>query len=323
MNFDKSKMISIKGDASFRKFYRKKINKKSSIIVYAKKEKIKNLLNYDTINKLLLKNKIFTPKLLSENFSKNFIEIEDLGTKTIFDIFKKKKVNKLKIYKKILVVLIKLQNINSRKIKNFKKKYYKIPNYSKKLVFKEANLFLDWYVPQVINKNKIPKVKKDFKKIITSLIKKIQLPNNTFVHRDFHVSNLMINNNKISIIDSQDAVYGNIAYDLASLIDDVRLKTSKNLKEMVYKNYFNLSKKKINKKKFKNDFEILSVLRNLKVIGIFTRLAQRDNKKKYLKLIPYTWKLIEDRINNNDVFIDLKKKLEDNFPKKIRKKNEN
>jgi len=323
MNFSKSKMTSIKGDASFRKFYRKKINKKSSIIVYAKKEKIKNLLNYDTINKLLLKNKIFTPKLLSENFSKNFIEIEDLGTKTIFDIFKKKKVNKLKIYKKILVVLIKLQNINSRKIKNFKKKYYKIPNYSKKLIFKEANLFLDWYVPQVINKNKIPKVKKDLKKIITSLIKKIQLPNNTFVHRDFHVSNLMINNNKISIIDSQDAVYGNITYDLASLIDDVRLKTSKNLKEMIYKNYFNLSKKKINKKKFKNDFEILSVLRNLKIIGIFTRLAQRDNKKKYLKLIPYTWKLIEDRINNNDVFIDLKKKLKDNFPKKIRKKNEN
>ena len=323
MNFSKSKMTSIKGDASFRKFYRKKINKKSSIIVYAKKEKIKNLLNYDAINKLLLKNKIFTPKLLSENFSKNFIEIEDLGTKTIFDIFKKKKVNKLKIYKKILVVLIKLQNINSRKIKNFKKKYYKIPNYSKKLVFNEANLFLDWYVPQVINKNKRFKVKKELKKIITSLIKKIQLPNNTFVHRDFHISNLMINNNKIFIIDTQDAVYGNIAYDLASLIDDVRLKTSKDLKKMIYKNYLNLNKKKINKIKFKNDFEILSVLRNLKVIGIFTRLAQRDNKKKYLKLIPYTWKLIEDRIDNNDVFLDLKKKLEDHFPKKIRKKNEN
>jgi len=87
---------------------------------------------------------------------------------------------------------------------------------------------------------------------------------------------------------------------------------------MVYQNYFNLNKKKINKKKFKNDFEILSVLRNLKVIGIFTRLAQRNNKKKYLKLIPYTWKLIDDRIDNNDVFIDLKKKLEDNFSKKIR-----
>ena len=117
MNFDKSKITPIKGDASFRKFYRKTKNKKSSIIIYAKKEKTKNLLNYDSINKLLLKSKIFAPKLISENFSNNFIEIEDLGTKTIFDIFKKKKINKLKIYKKILVILIKLQNINSRKIK--------------------------------------------------------------------------------------------------------------------------------------------------------------------------------------------------------------
>ena len=309
MNFDKSKMKLIKGDASFRKFYRRKTNKKSSIIVYAKKEKNKNLLNYDSINKLLLKNKIIAPKLLSENFSKNFIEIDDFGTKTIFDIFNKKRVNKLKIYKKILVILIKLQNIKSRKVKNFKKKYYKIPKYSKKKIFNEANLFLEWYVPRVINKNKRSKIKKELRKIITSLIKKIQFPNNTFVHRDFHVSNLMINNNKTSLIDSQDAVYGNIAYDLASLIDDVRLKTSKNLKEMIYKNYLNLNKKKINKIKFKNDFEILSVLRNLKVIGIFSRLALRDDKKKYLKLIPYTWKLIEERMNNNDVFIDLKKKI--------------
>ena len=128
----------------------------------------------------------------------------------------------------------------------------------------------------------------------------------------------MINNNRISIIDSQDAVYGNIAYDLASLIDDVRLKTSKNLKTMIYKNYLKLNKKNINKIKFKNDFEILSVLRNLKVLGIFTRLALREKKKNYLKLIPYTWKLIEDRIDNNSLFADLKKNLEDNFSKKIR-----
>ena len=92
MNFDKNNMMSIKGDASFRKFYRKITNKKSSIIVYAKKEKTKNLLNYDAINKLLFNNKIFAPKLISENFSKNFIEIEDLGTKTIFDILKKKRL---------------------------------------------------------------------------------------------------------------------------------------------------------------------------------------------------------------------------------------
>ena len=318
MNFNKKNFMIIKGDASHRKFYRRKTNKKSSIIVYAKKEKNNNLLKYDAVNKLLLKNKIYAPSLISEKFSKNFIEIEDLGKISIFDFLKKKRINKLKIYKKILPLLIKLQNIKLKKIKNFKNKYYKIPIYSKRIIFNEANLFLEWYVPRFVNRKKRFKVKKELRKIINSLIKKIKLPNNTFVHRDFHVSNLMLNNNKISIIDSQDAIYGNITYDLASLIDDVRLKTSKNLKKMIYQYYLKLNKKNINKIKFQNDFEILSVLRNLKVIGIFTRLALRDKKKKYLQLIPYTWKLIEDRINNNDLFIDLKKILENEFPKKIR-----
>ena len=98
----------------------------------------------------------------------------------------------------------------------------------------------------------------------------------------------MITKKGLGLIDSQDAVYGNIAYDLASLIDDVRLKTSKELKHKIFR-MFVKSNSSINQNKLKNDFEILSVLRNLKIIGIFMRLAERDNKKKYLKLIPYAW----------------------------------
>ena len=88
---------------------------------------------------------------------------------------------------------------------------------------------------------------------------------------------------------------------------------------MIYQSYFNLNKKKINKVKFKNDFEILSVLRNLKIIGIFTRLATRDKKKKYLKLIPYAWNLIELRIKNK-IFKNLEVLLNRAVSKKMRKK---
>ena len=140
-----------------------------------------------------------------------------------------------------------------------------------------------------------------------------------FVHRDFHVSNLIEYKKKIAIIDNQDALYGNLAYDLASLIDDVRLKTSSSLKEKIFK-YFLKKNKSINKKKFKNDFDVLSVLRNLKIIGIFARLSSRDKKHYYLKLIPHAWKLIENRINNNEVFNDLKLFLDNNFTKKMRQK---
>ena len=85
----------------------------------------------------------------------------------------------------------------------------------------------------------------------------------TFVHRDFHVSNLMYYNKKIAVIDSQDALIGNKAYDLASLIDDVRLKTSNELKEKVFKFYLKTNKK-IDLKKFKKDFEILSSFKEFK-----------------------------------------------------------
>ena len=108
------------------------------------------------------------------------------------------------------------------------------------------------------------------------------LKENVFVHRDFHVSNLMLVKKNIGVIDSQDALVGNRAYDLASLIDDVRLKTSKSFKKKIF-NYYLKKQKKINAHKLKNDFEILSIMRNLKIIGIFTRFAIRDGKKNYLK----------------------------------------
>jgi aminoglycoside/choline kinase family phosphotransferase len=108
----------------------------------------------------------------------------------------------------------------------------------------------------------------------------------------------MLVNNRIGIIDSQDALIGNSAYDLASIIDDVRFKTSKSFKKKIF-NFYAQRNKKINVHKLKNDFEILSVLRNLKIIGIFTRLAIRDDKNNYLKLIPYAWKLIGLRLNEN------------------------
>jgi aminoglycoside/choline kinase family phosphotransferase len=207
-----------------------------------------------------------------------------------------------------------MQSIKQKKVKNFKNQNYTIPKYDKKILINEANLFCDWYVKNNLSKLKKKKFCKNFKKIIKELTLKLRLKDNTFVHRDFHVSNLMSVKNQIGLIDSQDALIGNKAYDLASLIDDVRLKTSKSFKDKIFKLYIK-KQKKLDIKKFKNDFEILSVLRNLKIIGIFTRLSLRDRKKNYLRLIPYTWQLINMRIDKNQTFIELKNLLNQNFKK--------
>ena len=303
---------AIKGDASFRKFFRKKNKNFSSIIVFANKEKYKNLIIYDAINKILNQNKILAPILYNQNYKKNYIEIQDFGNKTIFNELNKKKGGKFNQFKKIIDLLIQIQSIKNRKIKTFKNKSYSIPKYDKKNLIKEANLFCDWYVRKNFKKINLNKFSKEFDKIVKKLTSELKLKNDVFVHRDFHVSNLMQVEKKIGVIDSQDALIGNQAYDLASLIDDVRLKTSKSFKKKIFKFYLK-RKKKVNLKKFKNDFEILSVLRNLKIIGIFTRLAIRDKKKGYLKLIPYAWKLIDIKINENEIFKDLKNLLNQNL----------
>ena len=226
----------IKGDASFRKFFRRKYENNSSIIVFSKKEKNKNLLVYDAINKILIKNKILAPNLYQENYSKNFIEIEDFGDDTIFKILTKKN-NKLFYFKKIIQILNKIQNIKDKNIKNFKNETFIIPKYKKEVLIKEANLFCEWYSKKKLPKNDMNNFIRKFKKITKSLSENLKLKNNVFVHRDFHISNLMLVKNKIGILDSQDALLGNRAYDVASLIDDVRLKTSKSFKNKVYKLY--------------------------------------------------------------------------------------
>ncbi|MDC0352006.1 phosphotransferase [Candidatus Pelagibacter sp.] len=320
MKFSKD-FKEIKGDASIRKFYRN--TKKNSIIVFANIEKIKNLLIYDSINKILIKNNIIAPKLLSQNYRNNYIEIQDLGNKTIYQTFIKNKKDHYLILKKVINVLNKIQKIKDKKIKNFNNKFYKLKNYNNKVLFDETKLFNDWYAPKKLNKKKINLFKDKFNKEIKILLSKLKFKNNTFVHRDFHVSNLIINSkNQIGLIDNQDALIGNRAYDLASLIDDVRYETSNSLKDKVY-NYYLKTNKNIHPKKFKNDFDILSVLRNLKIIGIFMRLAERDKKKKYLKLIPYAWKMIDNRMNKNKILYNLKFLLASNFPKFITKSDEN
>ncbi len=309
-----TKLKKIKGDASFREFYRNRENK--SILVISKKEKLKNLLIYDAINKILVKNKILAPNLLSENYINNYIEITDFGDKTLLQILKNKRNNKYVFFKRIIKILNKLQLIKDKKVKNFKNKLYKVQEYNNKILFDEAKLFCDWYVPKKLSKLKSIKFQKKFKLEIKYLLSKLNYKNVTFVHRDFHVSNLMYHNKKIAVIDGQDALIGNRAYDLASLIDDVRLKTSNKLKEKIFKFYVKTNKK-IDFEKFKKDFEILSILRNLKIIGIFMRLAVRDNKKKYLKFIPYAWEMINLRIKEQSEFNNLMLLLKNNFPKFI------
>jgi aminoglycoside/choline kinase family phosphotransferase len=252
------KIKEIKGDASFRKYFRIYQKNKSFILASAEQEKKSNILNYVLINKFLRKQDISAPKVLDCDYKNGLALLQDFGDKTYLKLIKKSK-DKFSIYKSLIKYLIKLQKINF--------------------------------------KNKIFRFKK-------SILKNNFIKNNYFVHRDFHVSNMMEYKegakNKIGIIDSQDALIGSRAYDILSLIDDVRIKTSPELKQKLLNYYLLLMKKEkyFNIQQFKKEFSILSVQRAMKIIGIFSRLFKRDKKSRYLKLIPYTWTILDKRLED-------------------------
>ena len=290
------KIKQIKGDASFRKYFRIYNKNKSYILASAETEKKSNILNYVLINKFLNKQSIKAPIVLDFEYKSGLALLEDFGNKTYLQLVKNSK-NKLYIYKSLIKFLVKLQRIN------FKTNIFRFQKYNYKILKKEIDLFFVWYLPYIAKIKNSPKIIR-LRKLLLIILKNNFIKNNYFVHRDFHISNLMkcglASKNKIGIIDTQDALIGSRAYDIVSLIDDVRIKTTPDLKEKLLDYYLSLAKKEKNFdiKQFKKEFSILSVQRAMKIIGIFSRLFKRDRKNGYLKLIPYTWTILNKRLED-------------------------
>ena len=90
MKLNNKKVTKLRGDASERNFYRSK----NSIIIFSKKNKKKNLLIYDAINRILNSSGINAPKLLKNNYKRNFIEVNDLGDTTLLELLRNRKNKK-------------------------------------------------------------------------------------------------------------------------------------------------------------------------------------------------------------------------------------
>ncbi|MEK9958963.1 MAG: phosphotransferase [Pelagibacteraceae bacterium] len=279
----KNKLYLIAGDASFRKFYRFK-SSKGKILVYCNRSKKTNLANYVKVNNFLIKNKFLAPKVIKNSINKNYLIIQDLGNVSFKKYILSKK-NKFIVFKKILDELIKIQKIKVKK---------QFSNYNQQKLKKELSLFFEWYLPEFFNNKKIRKIRNNIERDFLPRLANISKKEKVFVHRDFHLENLILFKNKIGIIDSQDAVIGHPAYDLASLVDDVRLKISPKDQSKIIEYY--LKNTKHNSHKFIYDFHVLSIQRLLKILGIFVRLYRRDNKKQYLKYLKYTWYLLDKRL---------------------------
>lgn len=284
----------VAGDASFRSYYRIFFQEKTFILMFAPPEH-EDVKPFIKIDKILVENGFRAPKILAKNIDLGFILLEDFGDETYSKSLQKNSAEEYFLYEKACDVLIEIQKIPLKKID--------ILHYNHATLFREVMLFIDWYLPW---KNHIISLQQiqDYKFYWIELFDKLSKNNQSLVLRDFHADNLMVLNNKngfeaVGLLDFQDALIGSNAYDLLSLLEDARREVNEKNKQKLF-DYF-ISKANYNREDFLVDYEIISLQRNIKILGIFARLHLRDGKNQYINFIPRVKDFVEQRLNKTNL----------------------
>jgi len=300
-NIGDYQLDKIAGDASFRHYYRARISADKSFIIMSAPPEFEDIRPFYKIDQLLIKNNFSAPQIFAEDYKNGLLLLEDFGDnsyskhlKTNHDLLKEEN----RLYKMAVELLLDLNKITVPD---------DLPLYDEKLLMREVMLYIDWYLPYIAKKPANEGQIEEFQNLWLELFKKLSKPSK-LVLRDFHADNLMLlanrsNHQNIGLLDFQDAVIGTPAYDLVSLLEDARRDVNKMTQENMLKYY--LDNFDCDPKSFLYDYALLSLQRNIKIIGIFSRLAIRDKKPQYLQLLPRVFKHVENRLQN-DSFPEIK-----------------
>lgn len=170
---------------------------------------------------------------------------------------------------------------------------YRLPRYDMDAFLIEAELMLDWYLPHL----QAP-VAKGARAAFSALWRQALAPALeapvTLVLRDYHSPNLLwladrAGTARVGVLDFQDAVVGPAAYDVASLLQDVRVDVPEALELSLLGRYVRgrlQGEARFDAAAFARLYATLGAQRATKVLGIFARLDRRDGKPQYLSHLP-------------------------------------
>jgi len=242
------------------------------------------------------------PHVYAQDLEQGFLLLSDLGNTTYLEALKAD--NAQALYGAVTDTLIKIQ-LASRKDE--------LPPYDEMLLRRELNLFPEWYIAKhldvTLSNAQSAKLEIVFRRVLDNNLAQPRV----YVHRDYHSRNLMyveaLSHNSPpkagerdaaslreflfnpGILDFQDAVYGPITYDLASLFKDAYIRwDEEQIMDWLIRYWEKARKAGLpvfeDFGEFYRDYEWMGVQRHIKVLGIFARLYHRDGKEGYLKDMP-------------------------------------
>ncbi len=180
---------------------------------------------------------------------------------------------------------------------------------------REAGLLTQWYCPAAGLSVDEAGYAAAWNAVLEPLLAR-QQPGVT-VLRDYHAENIMLPpDGTQGLIDFQDALVGHRAYDLVSLLQDARREVSVELERAMLDRYAGATGADA---EFEADYARLGAQRNAKIVGIFTRLARRDGKPRYLELIPRVWNAME-RDLRHPALAPVARWFDANIPQELRER---
>jgi len=178
----------------------------------------------------------------------------------------------------------------------------------KKLMW-EFNFMLDYYVDDFCDSPLESLARKELSEVFSSLCESLAAEKLYFTHRDYHSRNLMFNQERLVLIDFQDARMGPCQYDLVSLLKDSYVKIEDTLVEELIDYYILLKEKaegqKVDREMFGDIFDKMSIQRNLKAVGTFAYQSVKKNNNRYEGFIApslgYVRKALRCRLKNSSL----------------------
>lgn len=279
---EKFSIAPASADASFRRYFRASFADRTLIVMDAPPEN-EDCRPFLQIAQMFEDAGVHVPQVYAENLEQGFLLLSDLGSSTYLQALSAANANAARdLYDAASDALIKIQLASHAN---------KLPHYDDALLLREMRLFPEWYIGKhlgiTLNEKQSAKLELVFARIIANNLAQPCV----YVHRDYHSRNLMVSTPNPGILDFQDAVYGPITYDLASLFKDAYIDWEEAQVIDWLIRYWEKARKAdlpvhADFSEFYRDYEWMAVQRHLKVLGIFARLNYRDGKAGYLLDMP-------------------------------------
>lgn len=299
-------------DASFRRYFRIDGTDGATFIVMDAPPPQEDVRPFIHVAEVFGETGVSVPSILAQDIDQGFLLLTDLGSTTYLQLLNPDNAHKL--YIDAIDALVHIQTHSKPAV---------LPEYDRALLLRELMLFPEWYIGKHLGLTMTEKQTTTLNNIFELLLANNLAQAQVYVHRDYHSRNLMVlTQGNPGILDFQDAVFGPITYDLASLLRDAYVQWDEEIVLDWAIRYWERAKRAglpVNPDidSFYRDFEFMGLQRHLKVLGIFARLYHRDGKDAYLKDLPlvmeYTRK-VAYRYKELAPLVKLLDELEDKAP---------